>query len=127
VALVPPGTARVEYALAYGIAAWSWTFAITGAALTFCASYSPVRRYLADASYWMYLAHLPLVAGIGVWVGHWPLSWGIKYPLTLGLSLLVLLVSYHYLVRPTFIGNQLNGRRYPIKPMTAQPQSLSTP
>jgi peptidoglycan/LPS O-acetylase OafA/YrhL len=116
---VVPGTARIVYALAYGIAAWSWTLAITGAALTFCAGHSPARRYLADASYWMYLVHLPLVAGIGVCVGHWPISWGIKYPLTLAVSLLLLLVSYHYLARPTFIGEQLNGRRYPIRKAAA--------
>jgi ABC-type multidrug transport system fused ATPase/permease subunit len=32
-----------------------------------------VRRYIADASYWIYLAHLPVVAALAVWVGHWPL------------------------------------------------------
>src|SRR5690606_37276339 len=30
-----------------------------------------------------------------------------------GVALAVLLVSYHYLVRPTFIGAILNGRKYP--------------
>jgi peptidoglycan/LPS O-acetylase OafA/YrhL len=112
---VPTGTAKVIYAAAYGIACWGWTLAITGAALTFASAYSPLRRYLADSSYWLYLAHLPLVAGLAVWVGHWPLSWSIKYPLTLALSLSLLLLSYHFLVRPTFIGKALNGKRYPIR------------
>jgi peptidoglycan/LPS O-acetylase OafA/YrhL len=109
-----PRAARLTYALAYETAAWSWMLAITGAALRFASDYSPVRRYLADASYWMYLMHLPVVVGIAVWIGHWPLHWSLKYPLTLALSVSLLLVSYHYLVRPTFIGRLLNGRRYPI-------------
>jgi peptidoglycan/LPS O-acetylase OafA/YrhL len=124
--LVPPGTPKVIYALAYGIAAWGWTLAITGAALDLAPGFSPMRRYLADASYWMYLAHLPLVAGIAVWVGHWPLHWSIKYPLTLALTLLLLLVSYHFLVRPTFIGKMLNGRRYQIGKQKA-PMPLTQP
>lgn len=114
IAQVPHGTGHVIYTFAYGIAAWGWTFAITGLALASCAGYSPVRRYLADASYWIYLAHLPLIAAIGVWVGHWPLHWSIKYAFTLSVSLALLLLSYHYLVRPSFIGQQLNGRRYPV-------------
>jgi peptidoglycan/LPS O-acetylase OafA/YrhL len=118
---VPPGS-RVFYALAYEVAGWSWVLAITGAALTHFAGYSPARRYLADASYWMYLVHLPVVAGIAVVIAHWPLSWMIKYPLTLALALSLLLTSYHYLVRPGWIGKLLNGRRYPIGKSRALPQ-----
>ena len=45
-----------------------------------CLTTAPARRYIADASYWIYLAHLPVVAAFQVWVGHWPLHWGVKYP-----------------------------------------------
>src|SRR5690606_32952687 len=47
-----------------------------------------------------------------VWVGHWPLHWSLKFPLVLGTSLALLLASYHWLVRPTLIGQLLNGRRH---------------
>ena len=100
------------FAFMHGVAAWGLSLGITGAALRFLSGYSPVRRYLADASYWVYLAHLPLVTALQVWVGHWPLSWGIKFPLILALSLAVLFASYHWLVRPTVVGQLLNGRRY---------------
>jgi glucans biosynthesis protein C len=39
--------------------------------------------------------------------------WVLKYPLILAVALPVLFLSYHYLARPTFIGAQLNGRKYP--------------
>jgi len=55
------------------------------------------------------------VAALAVWVGHWPLHWGIKYPFILVASFAVLFLSYHFLVRPTFIGKLLNGRKYPRK------------
>src|SRR5690606_11719610 len=100
------------FALLRGLAAWGLSLGITGAAMRFLSASSPARRYLADASYWIYLAHLPLVAALQVWVGHWPLHWSIKFALVLGMSLAVLLASYHWLVRPTLLGQLLNGRRY---------------
>jgi len=101
------------YAACYLVSAWYWSFAIIGAALTFCASESPVRRYLADASYWMYLAHLPIVFFLAAAFALLPWHWAIKFPLILAITLSILLASYHYLVRPTRIGEILNGRRYP--------------
>src|SRR5690606_10180413 len=103
---------KAGFALMHGLAAWGLSLGITGAAMRFLSASSPARRYLADASYWIYLAHLPLVAALQVWVGHWPLHWSIKFALVLGMSLAVLLASYHWLVRPTLLGQLLNGRRY---------------
>jgi peptidoglycan/LPS O-acetylase OafA/YrhL len=57
------------FALMFGVAAWGIALGLTGAALRFLSGYSPVRRYIADASYWVYLAHLPVVAALQVWVG----------------------------------------------------------
>jgi ABC-type multidrug transport system ATPase subunit/peptidoglycan/LPS O-acetylase OafA/YrhL len=112
---VPPGAARMEFALAFAIASWSWALAITGLALRYFAQESRVRRYVADSSYWLYLAHLPIVAAFQVWMGKWPLHWSVKYPLVLAVSLAVLFLSYHFLVRSTFIGKALNGRKYPLR------------
>ena len=47
-------------AASYTCATWTWTFAIIGLALRFLSNHSPVRRYIADSSYWLYLIHLPL-------------------------------------------------------------------
>ena len=108
-----PDTPKLVFALAFVASAWCWTFAITGAALRFLAGHHPAIRYVADASYWIYLVHLPLVCALQVWVGDWPLPWGLKYPCIVAASLALLLLSYQGLVRPTPIGRLLNGRTYP--------------
>ncbi len=104
---------RTAYAACYLVSVWYWSFGVIGAALTFCANESPVRRYLADASYWLYLAHLPIVFFLAAAFAKVPWHWAVKFPLILAITMTVLLASYHYLVRPTWIGQILNGRRYP--------------
>ena len=101
------------YAAAYAFAGWSWTFAVVGLGLRFLSGHSRVRRYLADASYWIYLIHLPVVMAIQVVMSrlHWP--WLVEFALTLSIAMALLLASYDLLVRNTFIGARLNGRRKP--------------
>jgi peptidoglycan/LPS O-acetylase OafA/YrhL len=108
-----PGAWTLTYAFAYGIAIWCWCFAVIGVAVRYLSDERPAVRYVADASYWIYLVHLPVVALFQVIVGHWPLHWTVKFPMVMVASLAVLFASYHYLVRATFIGGILNGRRYP--------------
>src|SRR5215469_3340169 len=104
---------RAVYAACYLASVWYWSLGITGAALRFCSGESAVRRYVSDSSYWLYLAHLPLVFFLQVLFAPLPWHWAIKFPLIVGIALAVLLLSYHYLVRPTWIGWLLNGKRYP--------------
>ena len=126
--MAQPGLTKTLYAMVFGVAVWGWVLGLTGAALRFLSNYSATRRYIADASYWIYLAHLPVVAAFQVWVGHWPLHWSVKYPLILVASFAVLFLSYHYFVRPTFLGKLLNGRKYPRKPAAASPTpTLASP
>jgi ABC-type multidrug transport system ATPase subunit len=100
------------YLACYTAATWSWTFGLIGAALRFCSSESPARRYLADASYWVYLAHLPVVLFLQALVSQQPWHWTLKFPLVLGTALAFLFATYHLFVRRTFVGVILNGRRY---------------
>jgi ABC-type multidrug transport system ATPase subunit len=119
--LAQEGFLKNSFAYAFGVAAWGWSLGLTGAALRFLSNYSPARRYVADASYWVYLAHLPVVAAIQVWVGQWPLHWGLKFPFIVASSFVILFASYHWLVRPTLIGQLLNGRRHRRGAVTASP------
>jgi glucan biosynthesis protein C len=104
-------TTKLLYAGWYALAGWAWSMALIGLAVRFLSNHSPARRYVADASYWLYLAHLPLVIALQIGVAplHWP-PWA-KYAMVLAIAFPVLFVSYHYLVRFTPIGTVLNGRR----------------
>ncbi|MEH3076278.1 MAG: acyltransferase family protein [Quadrisphaera sp.] len=46
------------------MAGWCWVYGLVGLFLKALAGGSPVVRYLADSSYWVYIAHLPLTAVI---------------------------------------------------------------
>ena len=106
------GLTRLLYAAAYSSAIWSWTFGIVGAAMRFCSEFSNFRRYLADSSYWLYLMHLPVILPLQAAMAGLPLHWTLKFPLILGITVALGLFTYKYLVRSTFIGAMLNGRRY---------------
>jgi peptidoglycan/LPS O-acetylase OafA/YrhL len=93
---------------------WGFTIGFLGLFLSRIQFESRFWRYIADSSYWVYLAHLPLVVALQVWVAFWPISWPLKYLVILGIALPLLYLSYHYCVRSTFLGRQLNGHRYPF-------------
>ena len=122
-AFVPaaPGLTKLALAFSYSTAIWCWCFAAIGLAMRVLSGESPRIRYIADASYWIYLVHLPIVAALQVGVGHLPLHWSLKFPLILVASFALLFASYRYLVRSTFIGQFLNGRRYPRTVATPGP------
>jgi glucan biosynthesis protein C len=104
--------AGIFVAMAYPVAIWAWCLALLGAATRFLSAESPVIRYLSDASYWIYLVHLPVVVALQVWMSTWSLSWQVKYPLILAIALPMLVASYQVLVRNTWLGAWLNGRRH---------------
>jgi peptidoglycan/LPS O-acetylase OafA/YrhL len=71
----------------------------------------PAVSWLADASYWMYLVHVPLIFATQTIVREWPLPATVKFLLILATVTAVLLVSYRWCVRYTAIGRLLNGPR----------------
>jgi glucan biosynthesis protein C len=108
-----PRNERVAYAISYNLATWFWVFGLIGAAVRFLSAPSQRWRYLADASFYMYLVHLPIVYALQAWMIRWPLHWSVKYALVLVITTAVLLTTYHYWVRSTFVGKFLSGRKYP--------------
>lgn len=104
-------TLRLVSVVLYAPAIWISMFAAIGLALRFMSGFSPTWRYLADASYWLYLIHLPIVMALQVALSQ--LDWPglIKFAVILVVAIPPMLASYHLLVRFTFIGAVLNGRR----------------
>ena len=107
------------YAAVYALTAWSWTFALIGMARAFLRQENPAIRYIADASYWVYLVHIPLVMGLqyAVMKLDWPAE--LKAAIVIGGTVAVALATYRLFVRYSFIGTILNGRRRRLKPDTA--------
>jgi glucans biosynthesis protein C len=107
----PQQLGTVLYAIGYGIVAWSWTLALCGLALRHATRPSAWRRYLVDASYWIYLVHIPVVMALQVAATQVAAPWWVEFPLALVLALALLFGSYQVAVRGTWIGAWLAGRR----------------
>lgn len=100
--------------------AWLMSFAWMGMFRSLLTRENKVVRYLSDSAYWLYLAHLPLAIVGQALIAEW------QFPATLKLAALSamlipsLLLSYHTLVRYTWVGRLLNGpRRRPSEPSQA--------
>ena len=91
---------------------WFLIFAVLGLFLRYASRPSPAWRYMSDASYWLYLMHMPVVIGFQVAFRNLPVPAIWKVPVALAASVLLLVASYDLVVRPTWIGALLNGRRY---------------
>jgi len=94
---------------------WLFIFGITGLFIRYGSNHSAKMRYVSDASYWVYLLHLSLTAIIPGLIADWSLPATLKFLFVLIVTGIICFVSYHYLVRSTFIGAFLNGRRYSRK------------
>ena len=90
---------------------WLMVFGLMGMFRRLCSRERPAMRYVSDSSYWLYLAHLPLIF-LGQWfVRDWPLPALIKFPLVCAVVTGLLLLTYRYGVRYTWLGTFLNGPR----------------
>lgn len=107
------------------VGGWCVTYGLVGVCERFLTRSRPAIRYLADASYWMYLLHLPIVVAIGMGLADLSLPVPVKLLITLIGSSAVLLLSYQLLVRRTRIGGWLNGRRHPRRRRYATDRSMA--
>jgi hypothetical protein len=128
--LLPRG--RALYAACYSLAAWTTMLALIGAGTRFFARLSPVWRYLADASYWLYVAHVPVVFGLQTAVMTLRLHWSLKFAAIMVVTCGSLLLIYHYCVRSTALGQLMSGRKHPRSRLAdlwqgAAPQSFPSP
>lgn len=91
--------------------AWLMSFAMIGLFRSCMSGESKTARYLSDSSYWLYLAHLPLIMLAQILVQDWTIPSLVKFALINLVVGVVLLISYQYCVRYTAIGTMLNGPR----------------
>jgi len=99
----------------YAASVVSGTYGVLGLFLRFATKQNRAFKFVSDASYWIYLIHLPLVFFFLIFLstlgfGALPLIL-LTTILTIGLGLL----SYKLLVRHTPVSLLLNGRIYPLR------------
>jgi hypothetical protein len=92
---------------------WLLILGISGLFLRYLSDHSPLRRYLCDSSYFLYIAHYPVIIALQLLLKDLSAPAMVKVFLVLAGAIVVLLPVYRWAVRPTFIGAILNGRRYP--------------
>jgi len=94
------------------VISWLFVFGITGLFIRHASRHSSTMRYVSDSSYWAYLIHLPLTILVPGIFAIAPLPALVKFTAVLLTTVAFCLLTYRYLVRSTFIGKFLNGRKY---------------
>jgi peptidoglycan/LPS O-acetylase OafA/YrhL len=97
----------------HAVAEWLLILGVAGLFLRYLGGHSPYRRYLCDSSYFLYIAHAPVILVFQLLLRGVDLPPLAKVALVLVGTIAILMPVYRYGVRPTFIGAVLNGRRYP--------------
>lgn len=105
------GLDSMLYAGIYALGVWGWTLGLIGAAVRFLKAENVAVRYVADASYWIYIVHIPVLLVLQALIQPIDLPWSAKYPMTVGIAFGIMFVSYDLLVRYSWIGAILNGRK----------------
>ncbi len=109
IALPPAGRAAV--ALDSALLAWLMVFGLLGLFLRVFNKPSPTVRYISDASYYIYLVHMPLVAVVQIILYPVDCPPPLKFFTSLALPTILSLATYHHLVRGSWLGELLNGHR----------------
>jgi len=105
------GTRRAALAGLLALFAWFMTFGLFGACLLMKRGYNSATRYLAEASYWVYLVHLPFVGLAQIAVARLPILTPFKFLLAATAAVSLSLMTYQVCVRYTRVGEFLNGYR----------------
>jgi fucose 4-O-acetylase-like acetyltransferase len=98
-------------AFVYNASSWLWSLALIGSFVRYVPRQNAVLAYLSQSSYWVYLVHMLGTIGFGILLVNAPFGALTKMGLNIAATSLAALASYQLLVRYTFIGTLLNGRR----------------
>ena len=93
---------------------WLIIFGLIGVFRQFFSGESRKVRFVSDSAYWLYIAHLPLIQVLQIWVSAWPIPSLTKVVIVCVVTTALLLLSYRYRIRYTPVGTMLNGKRTKI-------------
>ncbi len=95
------------------VAGWAMIWGLMGVAIRYCQQPNAIIRYVADSSYWVYLAHMPVLFLVQGWLAPLDIAGIAKLCCASALTMAICMISYQLFVRDTAIGMLLNGRRHP--------------
>ncbi len=96
----------------YNYLSWLWSLALIGIFLRYFQTQNAIFKYLSDSSYWVYLVHIVGTMDFGLLLYDTTMSLSLKMFLNIVLTSAISLISYHFLVRNTWVGLLLNGRKH---------------
>ena len=94
---------------------WLFIFGVTGIFIRYFSNFSARAKYISDSSYWIYLTHMEFCYLIPCFIVTWNIPSTFKFLIVTIITTVIGFITYHYFVRNTFIGNFLNGRKFPSK------------
>ncbi len=117
--------------LIQSIAIISWSALALLAGYKWLNTHITTSRYFSDASYWVYLIHVPVLMYIQLPLINFDLPAFLKLCIAVFGTMLLGLVSYHFLVRNTPIGQLLNAKksnaRLDASSQTDSPEAIEKP
>lgn len=111
---VTPGVHALAV-LTNGLCTWAMIYMHMGVFLRFFDFKSPWILYFSNASYWVYLIHLPIIIFAAWLVLPYDVHAFIKFPVIVGSTAVLCFLSYHYLVQKNWVSLLLNGMKFDAK------------
>jgi peptidoglycan/LPS O-acetylase OafA/YrhL len=105
----PPPPRHVLHAVLEAYVGFWMTLWCLLAAKRWLAGANAIMRWLADASYWVYLVHLPILFAIQYPLLDLEAHWTAKFAISTSSTLALSFASYQLLVRHTPVGRLLAG------------------
>jgi glucan biosynthesis protein C len=108
--------------LAHGLCTWALIYLFIGSALRWFDYESSWTLYASQASYWVFLLHLPVVCFAAWLLVPYDLPAEFKFLCVVTFTTIVCMTTYHYWVQRTWVSVFLNGRRFDLAwPWQKQP------
>lgn len=108
--LSPEAGARLAHVF-QSVFVWTVAFGLVGIARLALSRPSARARYISDASYWLYVVHVPVVVAGQFALAYVPWPPVVEFVILTIATTAALLLLYHLIVRYTWIGRMLNGTR----------------
>ena len=105
------GWSRFAFCILAALFPWLFVFGGLGLLLRMVRGRGAVMRFLSEASFWIYLVHVPIVALMQLLLLR--LSWPapVKFLIVSAVAIVLSLLSYESIVRRSLVGEIVNGAR----------------